>query len=154
MEVSRIDKKDLHEALALVRDVFMEFEAPEYSAEGVAEFLKFIEHDAIAERMDKGTLRLWGCFADGVLAGVIAVRDFTHICLLFVKKEYHRRGIARRLFETCLPYFREAGKGKVLVNSSPYAAEAYRRMGFTPTDKERTVNGIRFVPMEYRLAKH
>ena len=35
------------------------------------------------------------------------------------------------------------------VNSSPYAVEVYRHLGFTPTDTERLANGIRYTPMRF-----
>ena len=35
------------------------------------------------------------------------------------------------------------------VNSSPYAVEVYRHLGFVPTDDEKSVDGLRFTPMQY-----
>ncbi|MGM9541909.1 MAG: GNAT family N-acetyltransferase [Candidatus Limivicinus sp.] len=35
------------------------------------------------------------------------------------------------------------------VNSSPYAVEVYRHLGFTPTDTEQLTNGIRYTPMRF-----
>jgi len=66
-----------------------------------------------------------------------------------VNTQCHRRGIARKLFETVINYKSIAGEHTaVTVNSSPYAVEIYRRLGFEPTDTEQTVNGIRFIPMK------
>ena len=36
-----------------------------------------------------------------------------------------------------------------MVNSSPYAVEIYRHLGFVPTDDEQSVDGLRFTPMQY-----
>lgn len=152
MEIIELQKKDLRNALDLVWSVFLEFEAPDYSTQGIEEFRKFISYYAIIEQFDKGELLFWGCKVDDHLAGVIATRGISHICLLFVKKEYHRRGIARSLFqkveERCK---RQNNIGKITVNSSPYAIEVYHRLGFVDTDKEQTVNGILFTPMAYSL---
>ena len=52
---------------------------------------------------------MWGGFVEQQLCGVIAFRDFGHISLLFVKKEYHRQGIARRLFQTAVDYYKADG---------------------------------------------
>ena len=38
--------------------------------------------------------------------------------------------------------------GPVTVNSSPYGAEAYRRLGFVDTDGMQFVNGMYFIPMK------
>ena len=40
--------------------------------------------------------------------------------------------------------------GTVTLNSSPYGLPFYEALGFVPTGKEQTVNGIRFTPMKYR----
>lgn len=37
----------------------------------------------------------------------------------------------------------------ITLNSSPYGLPFYKVIGFMPTDEEKTVNGIRFTPMEY-----
>ena len=35
------------------------------------------------------------------------------------------------------------------VNSSLYAVEVYRHLGFVPTDTEQLTNGIRYTPMRF-----
>lgn len=67
-----------------------------------------------------------------------------------VEKACHRQGIARALFSTLRDHCRTApDTPRITVNSSPYAVGAYRRLGFRATGDERTVDGIRFTPMEY-----
>ena len=140
---------DIVPAMELVWRVFSEFEAPEYSAEGVAEFKAFIEPAFITGKMASGEFHLWSAFENEKIVGVIAIKPPLHISLLFVDKQYHRRGIARKLFETVINDKSIAGEHTaVTVNSSPYAVEIYRRLGFEPTDTEQTVNGIRFIPMK------
>ncbi len=151
MEIRLLKREDIPPAMALVWRVFSEFEAPEYSAEGVDTFRAFIEPEAINRMKDAGELRLWGAFAGGELRGVLALRREAHISLFFVEKEYHRQGIGRALWECCAQACRAAGAERVTVNSSPYAVEIYRRLKFTETDAEQTQNGIRFVPMEFSL---
>ena len=38
----------------------------------------------------------------------------------------------------------------ITLNSSPYGLLFYKAIGFMPTDEEKTVNGIRFTPMQYK----
>ncbi|WP_168733762.1 GNAT family N-acetyltransferase [Metabacillus sediminilitoris] len=45
----------------------------------------------------------------------------------------------------------EKNNSKLTVNSSPYALGIYHRLGFVESDKEQTINGIRFTPMSYFL---
>jgi len=152
MEIKRLYKSDIKNALDLVWSVFREFEAPDYSAQGIQEFKDFIELNTIYEKVNRNEIAFWGCYNGDTLVGVIAVLGKGHISLFFVQKEYHRQGIARRLFQTILSTFtKDDSTKRITVNSSPYATEVYHQLGFTDTDKEKTVNGIRFTPMEYRI---
>lgn len=149
-ELKKLQTVDLQDALRLVWEVFLEFEAPEYSDEGIREFRDFIELSAITDMQAKAELLLWGYFDADKLVGVIATKPPCHISLLFVDKNYHRKGIARALYHTALDYYKTNSEHvAVTVNSSPYAAEAYRRLGFADTDTEQVVNGIRFIPMKH-----
>lgn len=152
MEIIRLEKNYIRRALDLVWTVFEEFEAPEYSKEGIEEFRKFILYDSIIEKLEKGELNFWSCIDNDILLGVIATKEIDHICLLFVRKEYHKQGIARNLFQKVKKICNDYSNIKeITVNSSPYAVEVYHRLGFVDTDKEQTVNGIRFTPMLYSL---
>lgn len=152
VEILRLGKNEIRAALELVWSVFLEFEAPENAQQGIDEFAKFIDYQKMNEQFDKGELLLWGCKIDGQLTGVIATRGINHICLLFVKKEFHRRGIAKKLFQAVEASCKGQGNfGDITVNSSSYAIEVYHRLGFVDTDKEQSVNGIRFTPMSYLL---
>lgn len=131
MEIIELKKKDIRNALDLVWSVFQEFESPDYSKQGIEEFRKFISYNSIIEKLDRGELCFWGCKDNSNLTGVIAIRGTNHICMLFVKKEYHRRGIARNLFQTVQERCKnENNINKITVNSSPYAIEVYHRFGF------------------------
>ena len=138
--------------MELVWQVFFEFEVPEYSEEGIIEFKTFIEPSSITDKMAIGEFHLWGAFDETKVIGVIAIRPPLHISLLFVDKAYHRKGIARKLFETLINDKAIVGKhASVTVHSSPYAVEIYRHLNFVPADTEQTVNGLHFTPLEYVL---
>jgi GNAT superfamily N-acetyltransferase len=137
--------------MALVWQVFSEFEAPVYAPEGVEEFRTFIRTENIMGKMQTGEMRLFGAFPDGALRGMLADRGAGHISLLFVQKEFHRQGISRALFAHYADVCREAGVTGITVNSSPYAVEIYRKLGFAETGAEQTQNGIRFTPMASSL---
>ncbi|MNC21100.1 putative N-acetyltransferase YafP [compost metagenome] len=148
-DIRMLKPNELEEALCLVWEVFQEFEAPEYSEEGVEEFKVFIDPVSLRQKVGNNEFLIWGCFMNGKVIGVIASRPPCHISLLFVDKQFHRKGLAKAMFNEVLSYYRSfTGYTEVTVNSSPYAAEAYRRMGFADTAEEQEVNGIRFVPMK------
>ena len=134
--VRKLKKDEVESALALVLRVFLRFEAPDCTDEGVEEFRKTLRdksfHDA---------LTVYGAFRESELAGVIATRGGgKHIALFFVDVNHQRRGVGRRLFEA-------VRTDNMTVNSSPYAIPVYQKFGFIPTAPEQTVNGLRFTPM-------
>ncbi|MDR3644004.1 MAG: GNAT family N-acetyltransferase [Clostridia bacterium] len=149
-DVKEIKPEHLHAALGLVWKVFSEFEAPEYSDEGIQEFKSFIEFESVKKMYEQRELLLWGCFDREKIIGVIATRKPCHISLLFVDRNFHRQGVARMLFNTVLDYYQNTTEcRKISVHSSPYAAEVYHKFGFHDMQPEQTTNGIRFIPMEF-----
>lgn len=143
---------ELVETLKLIKDVFLEFEAPDYSEEGVATFLGFAHYDSVKEMIDDNILKFWVCKYDSKIIGVIATKNESHISMLFVDKNHHRKGIARKLVDTAFKQ-PEANKDnyEVTVNSSPYAIEFYHRLGFVDVSDEKVIDGIRFTPMKKKI---
>ena len=140
MTICELNAEELDEAMKLVWHVFLQFEAPEYSAEGVAEF-----HQSIHNPEFLATLRTYGAIQDGRLIGVLATRsDGGHIALFFVDGACQRQGTGRALFERAC---QDNPFDTITVNSSPYAVPIYHRLGFTDTDVEQVTNGLRYTPM-------
>ena len=79
------------------------------------------------------------------LLGVIATRQSNHIALFFVEGKYHKQGIGRKLYNMVESL---NNSGFFTVNSSPYAHEIYKHLGFFDTDLEQCINGLRFYPMK------
>lgn len=139
--VRRLYPQEIQDALDLCWEVFLQFEAPEYSEEGIREFRRNLDDK---ERTRK--LQFYGAFDGENLIGTLCMREPRHIGGFFVKADYHRKGIGRDLFETMR---RDYDLQEFTVNSSPYAVEVYQHLGFQKTDKEQTVDGLRFTPMKF-----
>ncbi len=149
MNISRLEHTKLQEALALVWKVFLEFEAPDYSDEGIQEFKRFIGYDSIDQMLSEGQYQMWTASHNDQIVGVLAARPACHISLLFVDRYYQRKGIARAMLEEMIKhYMGNSTCVEITVNSSPYATEAYHRLGFADTATEQCENGIRFTPMK------
>ena len=143
MIIRKILAEEMNEALSLVWKVFLEFEAPDYTEEGIKEFKKALDDEKwVAER------DFYGAFENDKLLGVIATKNRNHIALFFVNGKYHKQGIGRKLYEKAKELNED---GFFTVNSSPYAHEVYKHLGFVDTDKEQCVNGLRFYPMKIEL---
>jgi predicted GNAT family N-acyltransferase len=152
--IKEVSKNDLKQALDLVNNVFSEFVAVDYSEQGNCTFQNYLEtkYDEVSADMQTGSKKLWGHYQDSKIIGVIATRDISHIALMFVDKQYHRKGIARQLFDTVLAELKnKADITHITVNSSPYAAKVYERLGFKKTDEQQEKDGIIYVPMAYSL---
>lgn len=142
MKIEKLEQLEKAEALALVWDVFLEFEAPDYTEEGINTFRNFICDEVAMTALD-----MYGAWCNGVCTGVIATRSAgSHISLFFVRKDFHRQGIGRKLVEHVLI---NKAVGPITVNSSPYAVEIYHKLGFTATNTEQLTDGLRYTPMVY-----
>ena len=144
-DVCPLPSSELPQALALVERVFLAFEAPEYSTEGIQTFLSFLR-DAEAV----SALRFYGAWEKDSLLGVLATRGGSHIALFFVDAAHQGQGVGRALFEAARA---ACSVGRMTVNSSPYAVEIYRKLGFSPLSDEQGRDGIRFTPMQYSFGK-
>ena len=145
MQIRKINFDKLDRALELTWKTFLEYEAPDYSQEGIEEFKKSI--------YDKEWLlarEFYGAYEDNNLLGLIATKDKSHIALFFVDGRYHRRGIGRKLFEKVLE---ENDKDYFTVNSSPYAKEVYEHLGFECVDDMQCINGLKFYPMTMKVKR-
>ncbi|WP_052356749.1 GNAT family N-acetyltransferase [Faecalimicrobium dakarense] len=150
--INIIDYDMLDEAFELVDTVFMEFDAPDYSQDGIDEFKKqIIENKEFRNRFKTGEQIMIGAFKDSKVIGVLAISVRNHISLLFVDKNYHRNGVATKLFNKIIIESRKKNVDKIKLNSSPYALQFYYKVGFIATDTEKVKNGIRYTPMEFIL---
>ena len=143
--VRRLSREEIPAALELCWRVFLEFEAPEYPAEGIAAFRASLD-DPHRTRQ----LNFYGAFDGDALVGVLCMRPPQHIGGFFVDAAYQRRGIGKKLFAAMR---QDYARQEFTVNSSPYAVEIYRHLGFVPTDTEQCVDGLRFTPMRYSEEK-
>lgn len=95
MEIRKLCPEEWGAAAALVWQVFQRFEAPEYPPQGMEAFRSFLE-----DRQGLLSLGAWAAWEGEELIGVLASRrEGSHICLCFVREDFHRRGIGRSLWE-------------------------------------------------------
>lgn len=140
MEIRKIKKEELGKAIDLVWKIFLKFESPDYSNEGIEEFKKSINDSNFIN-----DLEIYGAFLESKILGIIATRNKNHIALYFVDELYQGQGIGKKLYNKVSSlnpdnYF--------TVNASPYAKKIYEHMGFQLVEELQEVNGIKFYPMK------
>ncbi len=136
LSIKKLERYEIESALKLIWEVFLEFDAQDYTQEGIDEFFKSINDENYIS-----ALTAYGAFLNEHLIGAIATRNSgKHIALFFVEGKNQHQGVGKRLFET-------VRTDNMTVNSSPYAVPVYKRLGFLPVDTEQVVNGLRFTPM-------
>jgi ribosomal protein S18 acetylase RimI-like enzyme len=142
--------EDIPAAAALLRCAAEEFILHESSPADGALFLAEQGEEGIRGFLAKGYV-YHVAEVDGELAGFIAIRERSHVYSLYVDKRFHRRGIARRLWDAA----REAAlgpdhPGAFTVNSSNHAMPFYASLGFVPTAPTQ-VSIVRYNPMRLVL---
>lgn len=152
MNIQEIQTEEIEETSLMIKRVFDDFMSGEYTKEGIAQFNSFVEEGTIKERLAAGSLILIA--RDGeTLAGMIEVRDGSHIPLFFVRDEYQRKGLGKKLFRVAMKRNIERNPSVeiITVNSSPYAVDIYKSLGFRNCATMQVKSGIRYYPMEYKI---
>ena len=89
MQIRKLTHDDLPRASAMCLDAFMLAVAPSLSAQGIDTFAKVVAAQAFAERMEGDNLMLV-CVSDGVIVGLIELKQGCHVAMLFVAPGWQR----------------------------------------------------------------
>jgi len=151
MLIRPLTTADIPACAALLRRAAQDFILHESTPGDAAAFLAGQGEEAMRGFFGNGFV-YHGADVDGVLAGFIAVRERSHVYSLYVDSRFHRRGIARRLWETARAAALDAAHpGVFTVNASNHALPFYAALGFVPTAP--TQEGIvPYNPMRLGLA--
>lgn len=134
--------KRTEEAIAMIERVFLKCEAPYLSEKGAKTFVNLIHNKELIEN-----LIIYAVKVNEKIAGIIATKnEGSHITLFFVDEEFQGRGIGKSLFKKVLD---NCEKSIITVNSSMYAIDIYKHLGFKETKEIQEVDGIKFLPMSY-----
>ncbi len=134
----------------LVLRSFLQAVAPGFSGDGIAEFRKHADAEAMAARCENGNIVLVA-ERDYEPVGMIEVRDEKHICLFFVDPNEQGQGIGKQLLNEALLLCPDTPV--LTVNSSPNAVGTYEHFGFIPSGPEQERDSIRFRPMTLKTPK-
>ncbi|EOS73523.1 MAG: GNAT family N-acetyltransferase [Lachnospiraceae bacterium] len=151
-EIRFAGREEWEEAMGLAWKTFLEFEADDYSLEGIRSFEDFITDSGLKRMFDMGTYQMISAYDRKKMIGMITLRNEMHISLLFVDRNYHRQGVGKALIGRMADYARtELGQDRLTVNASPYGVGFYHKIGFKDLGPEKKQDGIIYTPMHYKL---
>lgn len=153
MNIRPAEQVDVKAISELMTGLTQKYIAGDCSAEGIDHLLQLVSPSAIEARM-QSSYEYHVAEEDNGLAGVIAMRDHTHLYQLFVAESWHHHGVARRLWEFVLKRGLSHGNpGEFTVNSSMHARPVYERFGFVPTCGQKEDAGVVYQPMKFSLKR-
>jgi GNAT superfamily N-acetyltransferase len=135
----------------LIRKVYDEFVAGDYTAEGNNFFYSFIEPDKILNRFLLNIDIIITTKIKNKITGMLSIKNLSHISLLFVEKEYHRQGIAKGMIKFYIENIKNKNFKSITVNSSPYSVQIYQKLGFTPISHLLEDHGMKYIKMEMKI---
>jgi GNAT superfamily N-acetyltransferase len=148
MKVERAAIADAPRISALIRELSKPFLVSP-SGEGAEPFFAAISEPAIQGYVCAGNFEYFVAKQDTLLAGVIALRDNSHLFHLFVAEPYQGHGLGRQLWQMVKAKAIQSGNpGKFTVNSSLNALPVYERFGFIASGPAVQVHGVAFQPMQ------
>lgn len=137
-----------------ISSLIVELSAPFYTSPtrtGAEPFLASVSAAAERRYLSAENFSFYVAESNGQLAGVVALRDNTHLFHLFVAKPYQRMHLASRLWAIVESEARAAGNpGEFTVNSSLNAVPVYEKFSFSRVGDIQYMNGIRFQPMRLK----
>ena len=142
--------EDANEIGELIGTLAKKFITPEFSSQAREHFLSTNNGKSVAQNMKSGFTYLVATRSQRI-AGVVGVKDNSHLFHFFVAEPYQGMGLARRLWEKAMDECKRKGnRGIFTVNSSNNAIGVYEKLGFKRTGSMVEKGGVLFNPMEYR----
>jgi len=109
-------------------------------------FEEDISKDSFEKRLKDKNYEHYIYTIDKKIVGFIAIKEKNHLYHLFVDKNFHKRGIAKKLFE-CVKTNMNTTNMK--VNASLYSIAVYKALGFKESGKQENYQGLDYQPMVY-----
>ena len=125
--IRRLELPEYENAATLSLEVYLQCGKDDFDEQGLESFKSFVNDKAVVNG-----LVIYGAFDEDN-------------SLFFIKEEYHRKGIGRKLFDALIADNPVPG---MTVNSSSYAVPFYRSLGFKEVKEPQVTNGLRYVPMK------
>ena len=148
MKVERASIADAPRISALIRELSRPFLVSP-TGEGAEPFFAAISESAIQGYVSAGNFEYFLAESQGQLAGVVALRDNSHLFHLFVAEPFQSKGLGSKLWQMVKAQAIQAGNpGRFTVNSSLNALPVYEKFGFVVSGAVVQTHGVTFQPMQ------
>lgn len=118
------------------------------SRAGAEPFIASVSPEAERTYLSASNFSFHVARSESGLAGVVALRDNSHLFHLFVAKAFQGKRLASRLWNIAKAEALRAGNpGEFTVNSSLNAVPVYEKFGFVREGEVQHMHGISFQPM-------
>jgi predicted GNAT family N-acyltransferase len=140
----------------MINNTFDEFVGKDYTEEGNNTFKDYIKPQNISDRLNDKSSQFFIARNGNEIIGILEIKNKDHITLFFIEKEFHGKGIGKKLFKYYLSITKNNDPGikMITVNSSIYAEKIYSRLGFTKTSEIQEKDGMKYIPMEYKISEN
>lgn len=133
----------------LVERVFMQGEAGDFTQPAISRFLSYANPVRLAERVAQDLSFVLLAIIEDEPVGMIEVRNYSHVALLFVDDDHQRHGLASQLLDRAVSMCRTKNPAlrRITVNATPSGLPVYARWGFHPIGDELEMDGVQFIQM-------
>lgn len=146
--IRRAADADMAAVAALFKSLSEEFIVHENDADSAAMFVCENDEATLRGFVAAGTHVYHVAEHGGEIIGFIAMRELGHIFHLFVGREHHGQGLARKLWNVARAASVAAGHSRgFTVNSSNHALKVYEKFGFVRTAPLQCTRGLYYTPM-------
>ena len=109
IDVLKTDEIDI--ASNMIKAIFDEFVGKDYSEEGNKTFKDYIKPQNILTRFKEKSSKFLTAKYGNEIIGILEIKNRDHISLFFIKKEFHGKGIGKKIFKYYLRNIKNENSG-------------------------------------------
>ena len=143
--IRKLEYEDLKAASDVLWKSFYQAEKNNHTMKGMERFRDMTSPVSLSMNTFDGKIELFGYFQENALVGVGALKEKSHILLLYVLKEKQGQGIGKSL----LDFMEEKCMGEcITLNASDFAISFYEKNGYGRIGTRKIEEDLIFTPMK------
>ena len=153
MKIRKARKKDVFEISMLISKTFEKFCSDDGTKEGVKRYIDLHNPKKNLENIQKSYYKspiFFIAVQNNKIMGVIRGNS-SKIGNLFVKEEYHKKGIAKKLISRFEKEAKKNNSKEIKICASLYAIPFYQKMGYKKTTGIKNFHGLKIFLMKKKF---